>query len=311
MIIFVSMITEQDTQLNYILEKIREANPIHFKKLRKNLKKQNESYLLKANDFFNKYQKFALDNGKDLDFGIACYLKMLSDFTRETVLFMETGEYSTKSFADADERVYNNPEVMEYYMHGLLISQFLWVHHNDIHEFFIQHLGNFKTNTFNYLEIGAGHGMYISEAIRIFGSNVNYDVVDISPTSIEISKQFIDKPTVEYHLSDIFDYRPNKKYDFITMGEVLEHVEEPIKLLQQIKELLHPDGCLFMTTPANAPAIDHIYLFRNAQEIIDICHKAGFEVVYEYQKYVEDVPKEIAERMKITLMYGAFLKIKK
>ncbi|MEZ4923798.1 MAG: class I SAM-dependent methyltransferase [Crocinitomicaceae bacterium] len=292
------------------MEQIAEANPIHAKKLRKNLGKQEEAYLRKANDFLEEYVDFASRLGKDLEFGVECYLRMLSDFTQEYVSFMNSGEYTTKSFEDANRRVYNNPDVMEYYMHGLLLSQVLWVHHNDIVLFFQKYLPDYNGNVERYLEIGAGHGMYISEAMKVFGPKVTYDVVDISPTSIELSKNFIKSDQVNYVLSDIYDYQPDQKYDFITLGEVIEHVEQPVELLMAIRSMLAPDGCLFLTTPANAPAIDHIYLFRNAQEIRDVLKEGGFEIVHEITKFVEDVPKEIAEELKITLMYGAFLKVK-
>lgn len=302
------MVNQANTStLDYVLNEISKENPIHGKRLKKNLSKKDEAYKAEANAFFLKYNDFAQTVDRDLDYGIHSYLRMLSDIVVETMIFHETGEYNTKSFEEADERVYNNPEIMEYYMHALLMSQYLWVHHHDIYLFFQKHLPAYKSKVTNYLEIGAGHGMYISEAISIFGDNPTYDIVDLSPTSIDISKKFLKSDKVNYNLVNIFDYEPNKKYDFITMGEVLEHVEDPLSLLNRVSELLTDDGCLFLTVPANAPAIDHIYLFKNDKEIKELCEQAGFKFGYEYYKYVEDVPAEIAERMKIASMYGAFL----
>lgn len=43
---------------------------------------------------------------------------------------------------------------------------------------------------------------------------------------------------------DIFEFKPKKKFDFITMGEVLEHIEEPDKFLLKIKSLLN-ESCKF------------------------------------------------------------------
>ncbi len=295
--------------LDTIISKIENVNPVHAKKLKTNMSKQSPEYIQKANQFLEEYEVFAKDLNKDLDYGVDCYLKMLSDFTQEYMSFLRTDEYSTKSFEDAKKRVYNNPDVMEYYMHGLLLSQVLWVHHNDIFLFFQNNLPHYKNQVNHYLEIGAGHGMYISEALSIFNKNTKFDVVDISPTSIELSKRFIKNDNVNYILSDIFDFTPqdNDKYDFITMGEVLEHVEKPVELLKKIKSLLKPNGVLFMTTPANAPAIDHIYLFRNAEDIRQVIYEGGFNIEKEITKFVEDVSPEMAEKLKITLMYGAFL----
>jgi 2-polyprenyl-3-methyl-5-hydroxy-6-metoxy-1,4-benzoquinol methylase len=97
-------------------------------------------------------------------------------------------------------------------------------------------------------------------------------------------------------------------YDFITMGEVLEHVEDPVKLLSRLKDFLTDDGIAFITTPTNAPAIDHISLFESVQEIRTIIHKAGFDIVSERSFPSEDVTPEEADNLKIAILYGAFLK---
>lgn len=299
------------SRVEYIIDFIEKENPIHAKKLKKVFKKQGAEFRKDANQFYEKYNEFAQTLGKSFTFGIESYLRTLSDVTLEYLHFIKTGEYSNNSFEEVNKNVYNNPEIMEYHMHGLLFSQYLWPQHTDIFHFFKKHTSSYKSSVKKYLEIGAGHGMYLSEAMNAFGKEVSFEVVDLSPTSIELAKNFIKNDKVTYLLKDIFDYKPEVNFDFITMGEVLEHVEDPVALLRRVKEMLTPNGCLFMTTPANAPAIDHIYLFNNADDIRKVIEKAGFEIEYEYTKYVEDVPKEFAEKHKITLMYGAYLRMKK
>ena len=168
-------------------------------------------------------------------------------------------------------------------------------------------LGKYKDHIKSYLEIGGGHGLFISEAIQILNDDVNFDLVDISPTSIKFSKMFIDNDKVKFSINDILKYDTNKKYDFITMGEVLEHVEDPVALLSRLRTLLNDNGLIYITTPTNSPAIDHIYLFRNAQEIREVIGKANLKIIDDIGIYVEDVSIEVAEKLKITLMYGAFL----
>jgi len=88
----------------------------------------------------------------------------------------------------------------------------------------------------------------------------------------------------------IFDYVPSRRYDFITIGEVLEHLEDPRAMLRRILELLAPDGRVFITTPANAPMIDHIYLFNNAGEIREMLRTCGFAIEVEASMFAEDKP---------------------
>jgi 2-polyprenyl-3-methyl-5-hydroxy-6-metoxy-1,4-benzoquinol methylase len=266
--------------LAYVVDQIKTLNPLHGKKLSKNLKKQDETYYQQADKFLLRYGNLLADAGKDMDYSIECYLQMIADVNYESVQFMQTGEYTSKSFEEVNQRVYNDPNVMEYYMHGLLLSQFLWTHHYDITKYFTATITNNKNQIKNYLEVGGGHGMYISDAISIIGPDTNYDLADISPSSIDIAKRMINNPKVNYNLIDIFEYFPSHKYDFITMGEVLEHVEDPVALLEKLHSLLADNGKVFVTTPTNAPAIDHIYLFKNADDIRGVINKAGFKVNY-------------------------------
>lgn len=295
-------------KIEHIVEQISEKNPLHAKKLKKALKKVEEEYFERSEAFLTKYENLLTSENKTLDYGVDCYLQMIADFNFETVKFMETGVYSSTSFAEVNERVYSKPEVMEYYMHGLLLSQFLFMHHYAVLKYFEECISTYAIGAKSYLEVGGGHGLYISEAIDIIGQDTEYDLVDISASSIALAKKMISHQNVNYFHEDIFAYEPGKKYDFITMGEVLEHVEDPIALLQRLGELLNPGGRLFITTPTNAPAIDHIYLFRDKQEIVDLIAKAGFQIEADFSMYAEDVPEEVAEQFKISLLFAGVLK---
>lgn len=298
-------------QLFTIIEKIQAQDPLHAKKLKRNLKNLDEDYIRKCDDFLAKYSRYLESSGKNLDYGITCYMKMIGDFMYEQLRFMESGEYSNSSFDEVNKRVYNNPEVMEYFMNGLLLSQVLWKHHYKIFSFFSEKFPHYSSKVASYLEIGGGHGLFISEALKQLGNDTRFHLLDISPTSIEVSKKFIGNHQVEYILKDIFEYQPSETFDFISMGEVLEHVEDPVHLLEKLKTLLNPDGIIFMTTPTNAPSIDHIYLFRNAEEVMEVIEKSGLEIIEDIRVYAEDLPEEKAIELKITMMYGCFMRIKK
>lgn len=294
-------------KLDYIVDQIKKLNPLHGKKVSKNVKAMDVDFHERANAFLNAYETLLSHESKNLDYSINCYLQMIADVNYESVQFMQTGEYTSKSFDEVNKRVYDNPAVMEYYMHGLLLSQFLWTHHYDILLYFNDIIQRKKDSIKNYLEVGGGHGLYISEAISIIGAGANYQVVDISKSSLEMAKRMINNNSVTYTLTDVFEFFPDKKYDFITMGEVLEHVEDPVKLLEKLYELLDENGKVIITTPTNAPAIDHIYLFKNAEDIREVIRKAGFKIVEEKCIYSENMPPEMAEKLKISMMYVGVL----
>jgi len=294
--------------LNYIYDKIDTLSPVHSRKLKKNLEFFDSRYHKLADAFFDKYIPLLQLENKTLDYSINCYLHMVDDVNNETIEFLRTGKYTSSTFNEVNNRVYARPEIMEYYMHGLIMSQFLWRHHYQMFNYFIETLPKYTGQIKNYLEVGVGHGFYLSKALEILDNATAVTAVDISETSIEMAQNFVNDSRVAYKLKNIFDFNNDEKYDFITLGEVLEHMEDPLTLLLKLNELLSDDGTLFFTTPTNAPAIDHIYLFNNIREIQDIVKSAGFRIDSEMSFLSKDVPPEKAGKHKITELYGAFLK---
>ena len=67
-------------------------------------------------------------------------------------------------------------------------------------------------------------------------------------------------------------------YDGISLSEVLDHVEEPEKMLIKIYQLLRKEGRAYITTVINAPAKDHIYLFHTIEEVVGLVKKSGFKI---------------------------------
>lgn len=296
--------------IEYILEKTAELNPIHAKKIRANIVSFDDVYYQHANAFYNKYIAYLKTEDKTFDYAIKCYLDMIADMTIETIKFHHTGKYSSSTFAEVNERVYGNPEIMEYYMHGLIMSQFIWKHHYDLFHAFIQELPQYINQTKSYLEIGAGHGLFLSKSLEIFDKSTSFDVVDISKTSIDLAKKFTNDSRVNFTVKNVFDFTNESKYDFIVMGEVLEHVEDPVALLSKLSDLLNTSGRAFITTPTNAPTIDHLYLFKNLDEIRNLIDKSGFEIETEMSFLSENVSPEKVEKFKVSTLFGAFLKKK-
>src|ERR1700733_10479163 len=126
--------------IDTICEQIASLNPIHGKRLKKNLPSFDERYHRLAEAFFERYAAILHREKKSLEYAIGCYLQMVADVNVETVEFQHTGKYSSSSFEEVNRRVYARPETMEYHMHGLILSQFLWKHHYLMFDYFITNL---------------------------------------------------------------------------------------------------------------------------------------------------------------------------
>lgn len=155
-----------------------------------------------------------------------------------------------------------------------------------------------------YLEIGPGSGQFLIKALRN-GCFSKYNACDLSPTSVKLCNDYLHYLGVtnnyKIECKNFFDYDKNEKYNCIVMGEVLEHVEDPVAMLEQLYNLLNVGGKAFITTVINGPGIDHIYLFHNKEEVLEMMRKVGFSVE-DYILAIEgNVSLEKAEKKKYTI----------
>lgn len=297
------------TKVEQILSIIHEIKPNHADNIREKLQRVGVHYQQMADEFYSKYFELLETKNISLERGVCFYLQFCQDQMFEAIQFQSSGSYSCNSFEEANEKFYNNPEVMEYYLHGLLISQFIWIHHFEMLNFYIECVERVKDEVDSYFEIGGGHGLYLEYANKIINKPIEYNILDISSSSIELSKQFLKNYDVNFIVKDIYDYKCDDKYRFICMGEVLEHVERPDLLLGKLYEMLDDDGYAFITAPTNAPAPEHIYLFQEQKEIRDLLRNCNFEIINDAQFFSENAESDqYAKEYKIASLYGALIK---
>lgn len=304
-----SAVSQGETAVKNLIHIVAKANQVHAKKLERFLMPLGGDYFAFAGVFIDRVSAHLADQGRGIEFAVECYLRMIADVTMEHVKFLRTGRYSSTSFDEVNQRVYGNAEVMSYYMHGLLLSQVLWAHHYKMMLFFEQGVAKRSAAVKSYMEVGGGHGLFLAEALRLISGGAAFTMVDISPASLEMAQEFVPQDSrLKFTLADVFRHEVDSRVDFITMGEVMEHVEDPVALLARLRHFLKDDGRVFITTPTDSPAIDHIFHFKSAAHIREIIQQAGFEVEEELGIWAEDMPPELLERYKVTLLYGAFLK---
>ncbi len=295
-----------------ILKYIYERSNMQKKKLER-MFERNPQIVADLEGFLQRYERFMVSEGITCEGLAEAYLLMVNQVMHSRIEFLRTGRYPVCSENEAFKNVYDDKRVMMSYMLGLGLSQFLWEHHYKIYKFYLASL-ELVRNKRKFLEIGSGHGVYVLELLNVVNDFENMDIVDISDTSLKITKKIIGilKPNYVEHINfikaDINLYKSETNYDFITIGEVLEHVENPSKLLKILFNLLDGDGYLFVTTCANCPAIDHTYHFKSVKEIQQILKESGFSKYKEIIVPSEDKSNQELEDLKIDVSYAAILK---
>jgi len=298
---------------NKILDLIYEKSPLQKKKLTKYLSTKDEKFFGDAEEFAANYLNYLSNENISLEYVVDAYLKMCSDMLKSQIKFMKTDCYPVELSKDAFETVYSNETEMKSYMIGLALSQFLWESHFKIYNAFESYLKKSKEHIYSYLEIGPGHGLFLNKAINYLGVNTSFTVVDVSIVSINITKSIIkyfhpDRGNITFYNIDMLEIDLAYQYDFIMMGEVIEHVNSPEKLLNKLNNILTPNGRAFISTCVNCPAIDHVYHFHAVDEIRNMFSKCGFAIEEEKILPVEDLPMQEILDKKITINYCAILK---
>jgi 2-polyprenyl-3-methyl-5-hydroxy-6-metoxy-1,4-benzoquinol methylase len=138
--------------------------------------------------------------------------------------------------------------------------------------------------------------------------------VDISDYAIEFARKFAyggreNLPSnCSFHQRDITKGldRPDESYDALILGEVLEHVEDPENLLNEMARVARARSPMFITTVVFAANIDHIYLFEKADDIRNLVSKTPWNLEQEWVLpiYPEDTP----DMKKRPMNYGSILR---
>src|SRR5262245_37687711 len=265
--------------LSEFVDGVIAENPVHRNFLHASRSSMSED----ATNELIDYLEYCLGIGLTMSYIIECYNTIVIDTDIEQLYFREHKKYRCSTFKEVADRVYFDAAYMQKYMYGLALTSFLWPNHAAMHEFFVR---TFPVGARgNYLEIGPGHGYYFRRA----GMLGNFDRmigIDISAASVALTRDIVRTLGIKTQAEvDIIEgdfltvSGDDTDYSCIVMGEVLEHVEDPRLFLHKIASLSGPDTHVYITTCVNAPAVDHISLFRTTTEVEDLIRENGLDLV--------------------------------
>lgn len=104
-----------------------------------------------------------------------------------------------------------------------------------------------STSPATILDVGCGAGTYLTYPIAKCFPEVHVVGVDSDDLSISFAQKSYPLPNLEFKLFDVM--REEAKFDLIIASEVIEHVEDPMGFLANLKSRLNPGGLLILTLP--------------------------------------------------------------
>jgi 2-polyprenyl-3-methyl-5-hydroxy-6-metoxy-1,4-benzoquinol methylase len=291
-----------------ILYIISKKSPMHRNTLAGHFSQRDEKFWKRAETFSKGFFEYLKNENSTIDEAVDAYLEMCQIMLKEQIKFQRTGTYSCANATEANEHVYSSEKKMMNYMRGLALSTYLWPNHYLMYDFYFTGLGKLN-NVFKCLEIGIGHAVYFIESLRQF-PKARFKALDISPASLKMAAAmiaaFVPKAVYELKETDVATFNEGT-YDYIVMGEVLEHVDNPKELLRKIHSLLNKNGHFYVTTCANAPAVDHVYLYDSVGHIRREIEECGYKIDADLALAVDGSDKSKWIKVKTEINYAAFL----
>lgn len=139
------------------------------------------------------------------------------------------------------------------------------------------------------LEMGFGDDEWTSKIINKIG---NTSIVDASATLLNTCK---DKYKDKVHtFESLFEsFSPEKQFDTIIASYILEHVEDPVRILKNASQWLKPNGKLIAIVP-HAGSLHRrlavsMGLHENATDLGETDRRMGHRRVYTVEAFSRDI----------------------
>lgn len=153
----------------------------------------------------------------------------------------------------------------------------------------VKYLSDFLRNKFSaelsplILDVGSGLGVF-PYLMKKFGWSV--EALDPDKGACE---HISERVGIKVYQKDFFELNVRKRFDLITLNKVLEHVNDPVRMLSQSKNFLSKSGYIYVEVPDTEAAasisfereeffIEHLHVFSFASISIAMS-KAGFRVL--------------------------------
>lgn len=148
------------------------------------------------------------------------------------------------------------------------------------------------------LDAGCGFGQYERFILSRF-KNVKVHSVDVKEDYLEDNRHYfhddIKKGRIEFYNADLLEFTSETKFDYIICIDVLEHIQDDVKVMRNLHNCLKEDGYFLMHSPSHYSEEDadeddsfvgeHARTGYSKEEITSKLTSAGFETVKSHYTY--------------------------
>lgn len=226
------------------------------------------------------------------------YIAIVVDVNRCQAEYRRLGRYRFSTYAEVFAQTYGDAEFMTEYHWGVYVATFAWEHHLRVYDFFMRYFVDpLRENGtgHRFLDLGCGSGIWSILALSHL-EGWDSTMVDISSTSVEMARRTLRSagvdPRADLRQADALQFHGDKSFDAGISSCLLEHLEEPQRLLENISASLCERGLAFVSAALTAAQTDHISEFRRESEVVNLAEQAGLRVVASYSSAPRRTPAD-------------------
>lgn len=136
-----------------------------------------------------------------------------------------------------------------------------WYIRRTLNRWYSDHMGEarFAFKGLRVLDAGCGFGQYDKYILDSF-PKVRVDAVDVKLEYLEDCKNYfhdeIDRKRIRFEQMDLLEPEFEKKYDLILCVDVLEHIQDDVKVMKNLAAVMKPDGYFLMHSPSHYASDD-------------------------------------------------------
>ena len=138
-----------------------------------------------------------------------------------------------------------------------------------------------KKRKYKILDVGSGFGIFPIELSKLV-KNLNIHIIEPDKNNIKLMKKFNLKVKSKF----VEDFKSLLNYDLITLNKVIEHIENPQKILKRLKKNMVKNSIIYIEVPDGESAskdkeglfreeffVDHhhVYSKRSFQDLLFKC----------------------------------------
>ena len=156
------------------------------------------------------------------------------------------------------------------------------------------------TNGNRLLEVGTGAGELTSVAKELL-----FDITGIEIRPI-YAKNVSERLNIPIYSIDFMDFETDNLFDIIILGDVLEHVPNPSKMLEKAYNLLNKEGVIWISTPNFESAFS--YIMKDKDPMWRVCEHLNYFSYISLKNTLENTGFETID-YKISQHYNGCMEI--